>query len=59
MLKSYTFRIHVCANYRSVEHRTSNPAMEITDHLKAGYTALHTVMLEIKMKSSAHFYDNL
>jgi hypothetical protein len=33
--------------------------MEITDHLKAGYAALHTVMLEIKRKSSAHFYDNL
>jgi hypothetical protein len=31
------------------------PAMEITDHLKAGYAALHTVMLEIKRKSSAHF----
>jgi hypothetical protein len=31
------------------------PAMEITDHLKAGYAALHTVMLEIKRKPSAHF----
>jgi hypothetical protein len=30
------------------------PAMEITDHLKAGYTALHTVMLEIKRKPSTH-----